>query len=101
MLNSTHLKATAEEELDQQNNLLEFKGMYFNDNHEQKYCEGGAHFKYRDLCSRLEKYVLTLTPERRGKTMYQDWSKETDKIKEKEKIIKKKLKGKIKFLLFY
>ena len=60
-------------------NLNEFKGLYYNDSHEQKYYEGGAHFKFKDLCGRLEKVVTTLTPDRKGRSMYEDW--EESKIK--------------------
>ena len=89
---SSQIKVNVEEEVESQNNLKDFKGMYFNDNHEQKYYEAGSHFRYRDLCSRLEKIVLSLTPERRGKSMYEDWAKEGE-------MSKKKLEGKIEFML--
>jgi hypothetical protein len=91
---SSQLKANAEEENETQNNLVDFKGMYYNDNQDQKYYEGGAHFKFKDLCGRLEKIVLSLSPERRGKTMYQDWSKEKDKLKERNNSLKMRLEGK-------
>ena len=55
-----------------ENNMDNFKGIYFNDNYEQNYFENGAHFKYREMCGKLEKLVLTLSPGRRGKTMYED-----------------------------
>lgn len=53
-------------------NLNNFKGIYFNNDNEQNYFENGAHFIFRDLCWKLEKLVLTLSPARRGKTMYED-----------------------------
>ena len=34
---SSQIKANVEEEIETHNNLNDFKGMYFNDNHEQKY----------------------------------------------------------------
>jgi peptide subunit release factor RF-3 len=55
-----------------------FKGIYYNDNDEQKYYEYGAHFPYRELCYRLEKIVITLNPDRKGKTMYEDWDGEKE-----------------------
>lgn len=68
---SSNVKANIEEEVEE-NNLNDFKGLYYNDNHEQKYYEGGAHFSYKDLCHRLERVVLHLAPERKAKTMYGD-----------------------------
>jgi hypothetical protein len=49
-----------------------YKGIYCGDDDEQKYYEGGAHFKYRELCFRLEQIVEGLSPERRGKFVYND-----------------------------
>ncbi len=63
---------------DESENLNNFKGIYFNDNQEQKFYEAGAHFQYRELCYRLEKVVMTISPERRGKTMYEDWIDEKE-----------------------
>ena len=43
-----------------------YKGVYFgNDTNEQQFYEGGAHFKYKDLCDILEKILLTIPLERR------------------------------------
>ena len=63
-INDTHLEK----------NLNNFKGIYFGEDNEQTYFEFGAHFRHKDLCSKLEKFVLTLTPDRRGKSMYEDWN---------------------------
>lgn len=35
-------------------NINEFKGIYYNDNKQQKYFEGGAHFNYKELYHILE-----------------------------------------------
>ena len=44
-----------------------YKGVYFgNDTNEQKFYEGGAHFKYSELYNILENLVLTMPLERRG-----------------------------------
>ena len=46
-----------------------FKGIYFgNDTDEQQFYEGGAHFKYKDLCEILEKILLTIPLERRERS---------------------------------
>ena len=34
--------------------MEEYKGIYYNDDKEQKYYEGGAHFKYKELYKILE-----------------------------------------------
>lgn len=59
-------------ELYVENDLNNYKGIYFGGDNEQTYFEAGAHFKYKDLCAKLEKLVMSLTPDRRGKTMYED-----------------------------
>jgi hypothetical protein len=55
-------------------NLENFKGIYFNDDKEEQFYEFGAHFKHSDLCKRLESIILSLPPERRGKYVYNDSS---------------------------
>ena len=35
------------------NMILEYKGVFYNEHKERKYYEGGAHFKYKDLFSKL------------------------------------------------
>jgi hypothetical protein len=34
--------------------MEEYKGIYYNDDKEQQYYEGGAHFKYKELYKILE-----------------------------------------------
>ena len=34
-------------------NMEEYKGIFYNDNSEKKYYEGGAHFRYKDLVREL------------------------------------------------
>ena len=76
---SSKIKANIEEEYEKEVNLNEFKGIYMNDNHDTKFYEGGAHFRYRDLCHILEKLVKTLAPDRKGKSMYEDWKEDESK----------------------
>jgi hypothetical protein len=75
---SSNIKAIVEEPTESEN-LNEFKGIYFNDTQEQKYYEGGAHFKYTDLCGRLEKIVMTLTPDRISSTAYEEEAQDLKK----------------------
>ena len=51
-------------------NALNYKGVYFEEEPEQKYFEGGAHFSHFHLCHKLEEIILTLSPERRGNSIY-------------------------------
>ena len=44
--------------------MNEYKGIYYNDNNEQHFYEGGAHFRYRDLCDRLERLHLYISKKR-------------------------------------
>jgi hypothetical protein len=37
--------------------MEEYKGIYYNDNTEQQFYEGGAHFRYTDLYQILEELV--------------------------------------------
>ena len=52
-----------------------YKGVYFGNENEQKYYEGGAHFKYKDLYNCLENLLLTLPYQRRGISEEQKKSK--------------------------
>lgn len=63
-----------QKEINMDNNLNNFKGIYFGGKNDQIYFEAGAHFRYKDLCIKLEKLALSLSPDRRGKTMYEDLS---------------------------
>lgn len=76
---SSQIKHDIDEE-DEETDLNDFKGIYYNDNNEQRYYENGAHFKYKDLCIRLERLVFSLPPERRGKSMYEDWEDEDKEV---------------------
>lgn len=52
------------------NNVLNYKGIYYEEEPEQKYFEGGAHFSFYNLCQRLEEILLTISPERRGNSIF-------------------------------
>jgi hypothetical protein len=60
------------QDLGDEENLDNYKGIYFNDDKDEEIYEYGAHFKYADLCKRLENLILSLPPERRGKYVYND-----------------------------
>ena len=44
--------------------MLDFKGIFHDQNIERKFYEGGAHFKYSDLIKKLNKLVKNLSPNR-------------------------------------
>ncbi len=50
----------------------DYKGIYFDDNNEQQYYEGGAHFSYKIICEKLEKIICDLSPDRKGKSIYEE-----------------------------
>jgi hypothetical protein len=41
-----------------------YKGVFFGDDSEKKFYEGGAHFNYKELCTRLNALSKTLSPRR-------------------------------------
>ncbi len=90
---SSDVKTNNEETVDNEN-MHEFKGIYFNDTQEQKYYEGGAHFKYTDLYNRLDKLLTTLTPERKGGSVSDD---NEDIYKKNEMNVKGKILSKFYF----
>ena len=51
-------------------NDINFKGIYFEEEPEQRYFEGGAHFAHMNLCHKLENIIITLSPDRRGNSIY-------------------------------
>ena len=50
--------------------VLNYKGIYLEEQPEQKYFEGGSHFSYLNLCHKLEEIIKTLSQERRGNSLY-------------------------------
>jgi hypothetical protein len=52
------------------NEVLNYKGIFYKEDTEQRYFEGGAHFQFKDLCRRLEKVFYALSTDRRGETLY-------------------------------
>ncbi len=51
--------------------MEEYKGLYYNDNTEQKFYEGGAHFRYKDLYKILEELVKKANSKKIPKTVKQ------------------------------
>lgn len=60
----------SEDAIADDDNALNYKGVFYNDDAEQKYYEAGAHFPFKELCRRLEKVLRTLSPSRKGKSLY-------------------------------
>lgn len=65
--------------------MADYKGIYYNDDKNQKCFEGGAHFKYKQLCKILEKLVSVQKIRMKREKLIQD-----KEIKKKEKIKKSK-----------
>jgi len=51
--------------------MEEYKGIYYNDNAEQIYYEGGAHFKYIELFKILEELAKKANSKKIPKTIKQ------------------------------
>ena len=49
--------------------MEDYKGIYYNDNIEQEYYEGGAHFKYIELYRILEELAKKLNSKKIPKTI--------------------------------
>ncbi len=49
--------------------MNEYKGIYYNDNTEQQFYEGGAHFKYSDLYRILGELVKKVNSKKIPKTI--------------------------------
>ena len=47
---------------------MEYKGMYFDNPTELNYYEGGAHFRYKDLCNMLENLIKFIPRFRHGRS---------------------------------
>lgn len=51
--------------------MEEYKGIYYNENAEQPYYEGGAHFKYNELYEILEEIAKKVNSKKIPKTLKQ------------------------------
>ena len=51
--------------------MNDYKGLYYNDDNEQAFYEGGAHFKYIDLYRKLERLLTSQTKVRQHSTTSQ------------------------------
>lgn len=51
--------------------MEDYKGIYYNDETEQKYYEGGAHFKYKELYKILEELSKKINSKKIPKTIKQ------------------------------
>jgi hypothetical protein len=60
----------AEDAMAADNEVDNYKGVFFNDDTEQKYYEAGAHFSFKGLCKLLDAVIKTLSPSRRAKSIY-------------------------------
>ena len=67
-----------EDEIAEKQDVLNYKGVFYNEETENKYYEGGAHFTFKDLCRRLEKLFWVLSTDRRGESLYQTDKKEIE-----------------------
>ena len=62
----------SEDEIADNKNINDYKGVFYKEDTEQLYYEGGSHFSFKDICKRLEKLFWMLSLERRGPSLYSD-----------------------------
>lgn len=70
-----NMNDSSDMEIEQIDEINNFKGIYYNEDTEQKFYEHDAHFSFKDMCNRLEKLLKTLSPSRRGKTAINGFQK--------------------------
>ena len=56
----------SEDAMVEDQNAGDYKGVFYEDDTEQRYYEHGAHFQFKDLCRRLENVIKTLSPNRKA-----------------------------------
>ena len=74
-----------------ENNINNYKGVFYGGDTEQRYYEGGAHFQYKDLVRRLEKVYAGLTVDRRGTSLYHDVPERSDRSELNSRNMKQQL----------
>ena len=52
--------------------MEEYKGIYYNDDKEQQYYEGGAHFKYKELYKILEELAKKMNTHQASYSHYEN-----------------------------
>jgi hypothetical protein len=70
--NKIEANQDSEDAMADDDQLNNYKGVFFGEDTEQKYYEAGAHFSYKILCRLLENLTKILSPSRKAKTLYQD-----------------------------
>ena len=71
--NESYVGIDLENESDIGDQHENYKGIYFQENNnEQQYFEAGAHFSYKEICGKLENLICVLSPDRKGKSIYED-----------------------------
>lgn len=77
--NNIEANQDSEDAMAEDDQVENYKGVFFGEETEQKYYEAGAHFSFKGLCKILESIIRTLSPSRRGKTLYGDEEAGDDK----------------------
>ena len=70
--NNIEANQDSEDAIADDNQVDNYKGVFFGEDTEQKYYEAGAHFSFKELCKILEVVIKNLSPSRRAKSMYSD-----------------------------
>lgn len=87
-----NMNDSSDMEIEQIDEINNFKGIYYNEDTEQKFYEHDAHFSFKDMCNRLEKLLKTLSPSRKGKTATNGFQKSENKDLNSKKVADSKSK---------
>lgn len=69
--NKIEANQDSEDAMANDDQLNNYKGVFFGEETDQKYYEAGAHFSYKILCRILENLTKILSPSRKAKTLYE------------------------------
>ena len=64
--NKVDVNQDSDDAMADDNQVGNYKGVFYGDETEQRYYEGGAHFPYKEMCRILNKVLNNLSPSRRG-----------------------------------
>ena len=70
--NKIEANQDSEDAMAEDDQIENYKGVFYGEETEQKYYEAGAHFSYKGLCRILESVIRTLSPSRRAKSLYSE-----------------------------
>lgn len=68
--NNLAVNQQEDDEFKENQDVINYKGVFYNEDTVNHYYEGGAHFQFKNLCRRLEKLFFAISSDRKGDTLY-------------------------------